>query len=446
MEIQNLNTPFGEFLSGKYEKSFAYKTIKDRLPVIITSIIDNISQCKDSIITKYGLNCSEELKQVIGQLSELKSEMMTNKPLKFIDSSDNGKEDISKWNECIKNQQFQNENLLTWYNSVWLFSECYMYRRVAHIFLSTATLFTYDYFEKQKHDNFTTSLETISVLANYTMKVLNESKSNLIENQKNCFTTLLKSTLWGNKCDLSLSQGSAVKIEDMVDQTKTLDENILIDHSDLIWTRLNHFHADYKDTTIDIVLDNAGYELFTDFCIAAFLIENDFAKKIRFHVKSIPWFVSDVTERDLFWTIDTMKNSNHKNLMKLGHRCSKYLEDNKWTVEIESFWTEPYDFSQMKVESLQLYNKLSEAILIIFKGDLNYRKLMGDINWDYETDLKTALRGFQPTNIVALRTVKADLIVGVPHKKVNELFSKQENWMETGQYGLIHSYFVDNNL
>lgn len=100
----------------------------------------------------------------------------------------------------------------------------------------------------------------------------------------------------------------------------------------------------------------------------------------------------------------------------------------------------------MKVETPQLYNKLSEAILIIFKGDLNYRKLMGDINWDYETDLKTALRGFQPTNIVTLRTVKADLIVGVPHKKVNELFSKQENWMETGQYGLIHSYFVDDNL
>lgn len=115
-------------------------------------------------------------------------------------------------------------------------------------------------------------------------------------------------------------------------------------------------------------------------------------------------------------------------------------------LQIESFWTEPYDFSEMKIQSPKLYEKLSEATLVMFKGDLNYRKLLGDINWDYTTDLKTALRGFQPTNIVTLRTIKADLIVGLSHEKVDKLFSKQEDWMITGQYGLIHVLLDDNEL
>lgn len=48
----------------------------------------------------------------------------------------------------------------------------------------------------------------------------------------------------------------------------------------------------------------------------------------------------------------------------------------------------------MKEINENLYNKLAESHIAIFKGDLNYRKLIGDFTWDYTEDFRTCLRGF----------------------------------------------------
>lgn len=92
---------------------------------------------------------------------------------------------------------------------------------------------------------------------------------------------------------------------------------------------------------------------------------------------------------------------------------------------------------RMREVDLQLFQYLSEAHLIIFKGDLNYRKLVGDMNWDPTDDFLTCLRGFQPTNLCTLRTVKADVICGLKQGKAEELSRLNPKWMETGEYGLI---------
>ena len=41
-------------------------------------------------------------------------------------------------------------------------------------------------------------------------------------------------------------------------------------------------------------------------------------------------------------------------------------------------------FHEMKDHTPELYQQLrTESSLVVFKGDLNYRKLVGDLNWEY---------------------------------------------------------------
>ncbi|XP_034951776.1 damage-control phosphatase ARMT1-like isoform X2 [Chelonus insularis] len=446
MGLQDASPPFGSHLSGLYKRSFAYVTLKDRVPVTVTRIIDRMSRSKDEIIEKYGQDSAEELKQVIGDLSELKSELMTNKFLSRLNSTNTeNSNDIIKWNREIENQ-IDKGKPPTWYNATWLFSECYMYRRIAQIFQVTKTLTSYDPFESLKYESFHQSLAPMSSLAKFINTLLNKTETYSLDEQKTDFINLLKMNLWGNQCDLSLSAGASIPVEDQnpFDQIAELEENLLINDSESVWNLLNQAKETRKNITVDVILDNAGYELFTDLCLGIFLTSQNIVHKIRFYVKMFPWFVSDTMEKDFYWMIDQLKNSSNNNLKAMGEKCLEYLKSERWSIEVESFWTEPFDFSKMKTETPKLYNKLSEAVLIITKGDLNYRKLLGDINWEYSTKLKTALREFQPTNLIALRTVKADLIVGISSDKAAELSHKDPNWMTTGQYGIISAALNDS--
>lgn len=87
----------------------------------------------------------------------------------------------------------------------------------------------------------------------------------------------------------------------------------------------------------------------------------------------------------------------------------------------------------------RLYAKLSEATLIIFKGDLNYRKLVGDVNWEYSTELKEALQGFFPTNFVSLRSIKSDTLAGLKPQLGETLDKNDPTWRFSGKYGLIQA-------
>lgn len=219
-----------------------------------------------------------------------------------------------------------------------------------------------------------------------------------------------------------------------MDVFSSFDDNVLSDHSDEIWDCIR---SD-DNSLIDLIHDNSGYELFTDFCLADFLIEKNLAKTIRFHAKAIPWFVSDVTPNDFSYTISTLKNHENKTLSQLGQRWSNYIDSGKFQIlEANYFWTTGYEYKFLKKIDPKLHELLSESKLVIFKGDLNYRKLLGDVNWDPETSFKTALQGFGPTNVCSLRTVKADCICGVKNDVVENLSKTEPEWMETGKYGVI---------
>ena len=92
-----------------------------------------------------------------------------------------------------------------------------------------------------------------------------------------------------------------------------------------------------------------------------------------------------------------------------------------------------FPFSMMKKDSPSLYSQLSEANILIFKGDLNYRKLVGDLSWSTETTFLESLQGFNPAPLVALRTLKADVCVGLEDGQAETTATIDENFMVNGK-------------
>src|SRR5205085_2900262 len=64
-----------------------------------------------------------------------------------------------------------------------------------------------------------------------------------------------------------------------------------------------------KDRRVDIVLDNAGFELFVDLVLTGYLLESGLATHVVLHPKNIPWFVSDVVPRDFADTLNVLQNA-----------------------------------------------------------------------------------------------------------------------------------------
>ncbi|KAF5277000.1 hypothetical protein FQR65_LT16079 [Abscondita terminalis] len=418
--IMDITTPRNASLSGFYKRSFAYYTIKERMPRILTQLIDRLVRHKDKIEEDYGSDAKDELKIVIGEMSKLKYEIQTNKPMRNI--MDNAS-DASLYNSYLAKQVN-----VTYFTSVWLFAECYMYRRIREIFNLTKSLHSYDPFKVLKEESYQTSNAAMIELSKYLLSILKKNSDR--ENIEQDFIKLLKINLWGNKCDLSFSDGV---VENACDSINNLEANIISNQSQEIWSAVTNSSSQI----IDIVLDNAGYELFTDLCLADFLITNKLAQQIRIYVKSIPWFLSDVTTSDFDWTLRELTKSDVCELNTLGKRWSKYVQEQTWVIVENNFFTLPIDYSYLAKDCVDLYKQFAEAKLVIFKGDLNYRKLFGEKNWDPTTPVEDALQGFMPSKLAILRTIKCQLVCGLEAGVADGIAETSPDWQESGNYGVI---------
>ncbi|CAG2066164.1 unnamed protein product, partial [Timema podura] len=228
-------TPPNAFLSAKFKRSFAYVTVKDRLPVIITQVVDHLARDKDKIIKEYGEDAREEVKTVIGQLSELKNELQTNKPLVELKSRER---DGYQWNTFLEDQRKAGHQELRWFGTVWLYAECYMYRRMWQIFELTQSLVQFDYFRKLKRNSLMFSLDGCVAVCDQLIIKLNRQKVPLSE-VKEMFGRILKLSLWANKFDMSISLGvSTGPTSDPLDLTSHNQDYLLVDQSELIWDTL----------------------------------------------------------------------------------------------------------------------------------------------------------------------------------------------------------------
>jgi Damage-control phosphatase ARMT1-like domain len=85
----------------------------------------------------------------------------------------------------------------------------------------------------------------------------------------------------------------------------------------------------------------------------------------------------------------------------------------------------------------ELFDLLNSSGLTIYKGDLNYRKLVGDVNWKPSTPPAEAFAGC-PTPLLALRTLKADVVIGLDNATVARM---KDDWMVSGEFAVIQ--FLD---
>lgn len=435
---------FPEQYSGKYKGSFAYLTIKDRLPVILVKVVDVLCQNKKDLVVSYGEGAKEEIKEIIGKLSALQNEMITNKTIKPLIC---GEPDIIVWNDYLKKQEKMCGFPPAWFESSWLYVECYFYRRIKQTFQLSSVLKEFDPFHKQKENSFICSMDAVLFLCSALNETLAElQNSNRTTDLFGFFRTYLEISLWGNKCDLSISAGMEnIQQNNPLTQLDEFRNNIIVNDTETLWQTLQDFNKFSKDVSIDIILDNAGFELFCDLCLLHFLQEAKLVKKVKLHVKMMPWFVSDTLEKDIHWLLETLLQSNHKILVDFSKNCSNKIISGEWNIVNEPFWTFPHDYSEMKNTAPLLYEKLSKSDVLIFKGDLNYRKLTGDRQWNETTSFKESLNGFLPTSLVTLRTIKADVIVGLKAGTSDRIAQISENWKFKGDFAVIQCCIKSNN-
>lgn len=132
--------------------------------------------------------------------------------------------------------------------------------------------------------------------------------------------------------------------ENVYDELDEFDCKILINESKKIWKCLNQ--ADHsKPVIVEIVNDNAGFEFYTDLLLAEYMIDKQLATKVRFSVKPIPWFVSDVTPKDVNWIVDFISNHSSPYVKEQGLRWKQYFEEGKFELSPTNyFWVSPYEF------------------------------------------------------------------------------------------------------
>ena len=320
----------------------------------------------------------------------------------------------------------------------------------------------YDVFSKQKMSTFRSSRSAVLELAvryNELMKQLNSDQSALgsaSEEEREraefgLFREMSEICLWGNATDLSLltnlSYDDIQKLQGSESRKANEDHIIVNDFAAAFACLKKAQRAGAEERRIDIVLDNAGFELFVDLVLAGYLLHSGLATLIVLHPKNMPWFVSDVVPKDFSDLLNVLVNSksfyetpseddessgntpkplaqdDQDALSLLFENWSTLYAEGKLILRPKVFWTEGGSYWRMPHTAPSLYADLQESELVIHKGDLNYRKLTGDALWDPTTPFAEAIGPLGPLGplgpgsgirTLALRTCKADVVVGLP--------------------------------
>jgi hypothetical protein len=249
--------------------------------------------------------------------------------------------------------------------------------------------------------------------------------------------TLLESallrSLWGNRADLSLSAGKVLSGGGHGEEASLL----LCNDTSAACAHLLEGGAGVAGKRVTIVLDNCGLELLHDLGLADALLA--LGAVVTLHAKRWPTFVSDAIVPDIMGHIEWLSGETCRLCPAAGALAARLgcaLQQGTLVLSSSAFWNSARPAWCMPPDLEEFF---SSQDLAIFKGDANYRRLLGDLHWKpHSVPFSSIVGNYTPCPLLALRTAKAGLAVGISAD--GEQRAAKENpsdWLTCGKFGLI---------
>ncbi|MFD7444609.1 damage-control phosphatase ARMT1 family protein [Streptomyces sp. NPDC059909] len=306
----------------------------------------------------------------------------------------------------------------SWFDAPFLWAESYFYRKL---------LAALDYFGDgpwRGVDPFAPfkAAELSSAAVDEELEALDALAAEPADEQA---TALLHASLWGNRADLGFRVAAA---EPAQGDTDTTDTGLVADDSALLWSLL----PVRASATVAVVADNAGRELIPDLILIDHLLDRGHASHVVLHVKPYPYYVSDATTADVIDGLRRLVQAPGR-AGEIGKRLWEAMGAGHLEVRTHAFFSAPLPYEEMPED---LRDEFEAATLTLFKGDLNYRRLVGDRLWDATTPF-TDVTSYFPGAVAALRTLKSDVIVGLDEQTLSALERSGRAWRTSGTHALI---------
>ncbi len=408
-----------DWLRGNEPGSFAEDTLVRRLPGIARRVV------------KEGAWPPE----IAGRLEALAGEM-PQAELRPI--HDPGAPDERLWEHYWP--LFQGFN---WLDGPWFQAEIYFFRRLleASGYFQEGPGWQVDPYAPQKQQGLPATLPVVQLWGE---RLEADPPGRMQPAQvQHMLARLLRASIWGNQADQSVwpagSQAPKRPDEDMLSDALLLDDSnhvgaYLVQASGLAGgDAAPGDAAQAGPRRVDFILDNSGLELAYDLLLADFLLSSRLAGQVVFHGKMYPTYVSDVTLKDLLETLDYLQQNDQGPAARLAQRLTQALAQGRFVFKAHPFWVSPYDGWDMPPD---LWAELHQSLLVISKGDANYRRWVGDRHWSPTVPFD-AILAYRPGAVLALRVFKSDAVCGLRPGQAEAMQAKDPNWLFNGHWGLI---------
>jgi len=238
---------------------------------------------------------------------------------------------------------------------------------------------------------------------------------------------LLYASLWGNRSDLSYEVALRLGRPTGAREERT---DLLVDDTGQVWD----FLSSGGPRRLAVLADNAGTELLMDLALADHLLGQGLAAEIHLHLKPHPFFVSDAMREDVFAGLDALDGAGDA-ARALAERLRVHLARRRLSLFTHWHYGTSLFYFQLPDD---LRGVLAGMDLVLVKGDVNYRRLLGDLHWPPATSFAEVTRYF-PAPLVALRTLKAEIIVGLRPGEAERLQAEDPAWLVNGKRGVVQA-------